>query len=410
VEAVSQPAGRLRALYALRSRDFRLLWGGQTVSLVGDGAFLVALGWKTFSLTGKTSSLALVLMLHSMAMLATLLIGGALADRYPRRTLMIVSDVSRCAVIGALAAVDASGHLSFALLLVFAIGFGLGDGFFYPAFGGIVPLVVEPHQLASANTLIGVSRQASFVVGPALAGGVYGAAGSASVFGFDAATFVVAAALLGLARPRVFEPEPGEGTFKEIAAGFRYVASVPWLWISISIATFVLMVGMAPYQSLLPALVERHFGRGVGSYSFLFAVQAAGMVVGTLWFGQVNPRRHRVVITYGFFALNDVCVILMALLPWFGLAVGLVVVRGFCIGFGIGLWETLLMELVPESKLSRVVSLDFFGSLGLTPVGFALVAVLSGFLSPSVILVIGFSIALVLWTAPLALRRVREAA
>jgi MFS family permease len=349
-------------------------------------------------------------MLHSFAMLTTLLIGGVLADRYPRRTLMILSDVARCGVIGLLAGLDATGHLSFGVLLALAVGFGLGDGFFYPAFGGIVPLVVEQHQLASANTLIGVSRQGAFVVGPALAGAVYGLAGSAAVFGFDAATFVVAACLLLLARPRAVDPEPREGTFREIAAGFRYVASVPWLWISISIATFVLMVAMAPYQSLLPALVERHFHRGVGSYSLLFAVQAAGMVVGTLCFGQANPRRHRVLITYGCFALNDVCVIAMALLPWFGLAAGLVAVRGFFIGFGIGLWETLLMELVPESKLSRVVSLDFFGSLGLTPVGFALVAVLSGFLAPSAILVAGFSVALVLWTAPLALRQVRAAA
>jgi MFS family permease len=230
------------------------------------------------------------------------------------------------------------------------------------------------------------------------------------VFAFDAVTFVVAAALLFAARPRVFQPEPSEGTFGEIAAGFRYVASVPWLWISISIATFVLMVAMAPYQSLLPALVEQHFGRGVGAYSLLFAVQATGMVVGTLCFGQLNPPRHRVVVTYGLFALNDACVIVMALLPWFGLAVVLVGLRGFCIGFGIGLWETLLMELVPESKLSRVISLDFVGSLGLTPVGFALVALLSGFFSPSAILVTGFSIALVLWTAPLPLRSVREAA
>jgi hypothetical protein len=83
MEAVAEPAGRGRALHALRSRDFRLLWSGQTISLVGDGAFLVALGWKSFSLTGSKSTLALVLMAHGTAMLATLLIGGALADRYP---------------------------------------------------------------------------------------------------------------------------------------------------------------------------------------------------------------------------------------------------------------------------------------------------------------------------------------
>jgi hypothetical protein len=79
MEAVAQPVGRACALHALRSRDFRLLWAGQTISLVGDGAFLVALGWKSYSLTGSRSTLALVLMAHGTAMLATLLIGGALA-------------------------------------------------------------------------------------------------------------------------------------------------------------------------------------------------------------------------------------------------------------------------------------------------------------------------------------------
>ena len=148
---------RGRVLQAFRSRDFRLLWGGQTVSLIGDGAFLVALGWRTTELTGRSSSLALVLMLHGLGLLTTLLIGGALADRYPRRLMMIASDLARFGTIAALAVVDATGNLSFPLLLVIALVFGLGDGFFYPAFGGMVPLVVEQPSIASANSLIGVA-------------------------------------------------------------------------------------------------------------------------------------------------------------------------------------------------------------------------------------------------------------
>jgi MFS family permease len=410
VEAASETAGRLRAVQALRSRDFRLLFAGQTVSLIGDGAFLVALGWKTFELTGSTRSLAIVLMAHGLAMLGTLLIGGALADRYERRTLMIVSDLARFGVIGTLAVTDATGELTFALLIVFAIGFGLGDGFFYPAFGAIVPLVVEPHQIASANTLITISRQAAFVVGPALAGVIYGLRGSSAIFAFDAATFLVAAGLLWVARPRAYEPEPRQGTVREILAGLRYVMGVPWLWISIFLASFILMVAMAPYQALLPAFVEGEFGRGVGSYGLLFTVQSAGMAVGTLAFGQLNPRRRRVILMCVFFALNDACVIGMALLPWFEAAVALVTVRGACIGFGIGVWTTLMMELVPESKLARVTSLDFFGSFGLVPVGFALTAIVSDYLEPRAILLYGFSLAFVLWLVPLASRSFREAA
>jgi len=302
---IAAPAGRFQSLDAFRSRDFRLLWGGQTISLVGDAAFLVALGWKTFSLTGSTRSLAIVLMAHGLAMLGTLLIGGVLADRYPRRMLMIISDLARFGVIGTLAVTDASGALTFPLLIALAVGFGLGDGFFYPAFGAIVPLVVDQQHIASANTLVGISRQLSFVVGPALAGVIYGLSGSAAVFGLDAATFLFAAGLLWLARPRSFEPEERQGTIRELVAGFRYVMSVPWLWISIFVASFILMIAMAPYQALLPQFVREEFDRGVGSYGLLFTFQAAGMVAGSLLFGQLNPRSRRVIAMCVAFALND---------------------------------------------------------------------------------------------------------
>ena len=100
---------------------------------------------------------------------------------------MIVSDLTRLVAVAALAAVDATGHLTFALLVVFAAVVGLGDGLFYPAFGGMVPLVVEQPSIASANSLIGVARWSSILVGPALAGALYHPVGSAAVFAVDAA-------------------------------------------------------------------------------------------------------------------------------------------------------------------------------------------------------------------------------
>jgi MFS family permease len=410
LSTLGQTLAGARTFQAFRSRDFRLLWSGQVVSLVGNAAFLVAIGWKTVSVTGSPGSLGIVLMAEGLAMLATLLIGGALADRYERRRLMIVSDLARLAVVAALAITDATGHLTFPLLIVFAIGVGLGDGFFHPAFGGIVPLVVETPHLASANAMIGVARQMSFVVGPAIAAVIYGTAGSASVFGLDAATFAVSALLLWRARPRALEPEPEEGTFRAILSGARYVASVPWLWISIALAAVVLMLVMAPFQVLLPDIVKENFGRGVGAYGLLFAFQAGGMVVGTLIFGQTNPRRHRVILAYGAWAVNDICVILFALSNHYEIAAALVFVRGGLIGYGIGIWETVLMELVPTNRLSRVISLDFFGSLGLTPIGYALAAVLAGTLPASSILIAGAAISATLWLAPLSIERVRTAA
>ena len=392
---------------AFRSRDFRLLWGGQTISFVGDAAFLVALGWRVTDLTGKASSLGFVLAVESLAMLGTLLWGGVLADRYPRKRLMIGSDVARAAVMAVFCALDATGRLGLDAILVLAVLFGAADGFFQPAFGGIVPLVVETPMLASASSWIGIARQGSAIGGPALAAVLYGTAGAAVVWGLDSASFLVSAGALWLARPRVIQPSAQLGVRKELAVGFRYVISVPWIWTGIAAATVILMVAMSPYTVLLPRVVQSHYHRGVGSYGLLFSVMAAGMVAGSLVWARWHPRASRVAICFAAFGINDLGIVVLAVSPWFPLAVASAAWRGFWIGIGIAAWMTLISELVPEHLLSRVLSFDFFGSLGLTPVGFVLAGVAATAVSPTAILATGGALGALLWFVPLTWRRVR---
>ncbi len=380
--------GGLRAFKAFRSREFRLVWSAQAVSLVGDAAFVTALGWRTFTLAGS-GKLGIVLVCQSLAVLATVLIGGALADRLPRRTMMIASDLARCAAVGALAGLDASGHLSFPLILVLATLMGLGDGFFYPAFGGIVPLLVEPSAVPSANAMIGIARWSSLLLGPSLAAFVYGGAGSATVFALDAATFLFSAALLWATKPRPTEPSASEGTVREIWTGVRYVSRIPWLWVTIAVFALVLMLQFAPQQVLMPKLISQHFHKGVGAYGLLTSLLGVGTIAGTLLYGQLQPRRRRGLLSYAIWLVNSLCIAGLVLSPWYELAGVLAIVRGVCIGFSIAVWETMLMELVPENMLSRVVSLDFFGSFGLMPLGLALSAGIAGLASPSVIIASG---------------------
>ena len=388
MEAISEPGGRARAFDALRHRDFRLLFSGQAVSLVGDAAFLTALGWKTFTIAGS-GKLGLVLSVQGAGLLTTLLIGGALADRYERRRMMVVSDVWRFAAVGALAGLDASGHLGLTSLVVLAGIMGLGDGLFYPAVGGIIPLVVDAGHLPSANSLMGVARWGGFVVGPSLAGFLYHGAGSAWVFGIDAVSFLLSAALMLLVRPRAVEPAPSAGTVNEIREGARYVARIPWLWVTISLFAVILMLQLAPQQVLLPKLVKEHFDRGVGAFGLLSAMVGVGTVCGTLLFGHLQPRRRRGVISYWLWFVNSLAIAGMALAPWFALACILALVRGACIGFGIAVWETMLQELVPSHLLGRVISLDFFGSWGLMPIGLAIWAGLAGLAPPGPMIAAG---------------------
>jgi MFS family permease len=395
---------------AFSSRDFRLLWGGQTISFVGDAAFIVALGWRVTDLTGKASSLGFVLALESLAMLVTLLIGGVLADRHSRRLLMIGSDVARAVVISAFFVLEVTGHLDLDAVLVLATCFGLADGFFQPAFQGIVPLVVEQPMLPSANSWMGVARNGSAIVGPGIAAGLYHTSGPSVVWAIEAVSFLVSAAALWFARPRAFDPGPDLGLRRELVEGLRYVLSVPWIWSGIAAATVILMIAMAPFTALLPRVVQAHYDRGVGAYGAIFSAMAAGMVVGSLVWARWHPSRRRVIVCFAAFGINDFGILVLALSPWYPLALAAAAWRGLWIGIGISAWTTLMAELVPEQLLSRASSIDFFGSMGLTPVGYVLAGAAATLVSPTAILAVGGTIGALLWFTPLVWRPVRTAA
>ena len=407
MEAAAAVPSRARVLQAFRSRNFRLLWTGQAISLLGDAAFVVALGWRTFDLTGSARSLGLVLTFQGVGVLTTVLVGGALADRYDRRTLMLVSDAARFGVIAALAMINASGHLTIHSLAAIALVEGLATGFFTPALGGLIPLVVEDARLGSANALIGIARQGSFLIGPAVASVLYGVAGATFVFGFNACSYLVSFGFVFATRPRAAERASDDGTLRAIGEGFRYIAGVPWLWITISLFAFVLMLQWASIQVLTPKLVREHFDLGVGAYGLLFSLIGGGMIIGSFLVGQLNPHRRRGVISYLIWIANSVLVIVFALSPWYPLAAAAAFVRGICIGFGVTIWETMLMELVPRHMLSRVVSLDWFGSLGLTPFGLLFVGAISDVAPPGEIIALAAAISIGVIASGLLSKQIR---
>jgi MFS family permease len=299
---------------------------------------------------------------------------------------MLVSDFARFVIIAALAVLEGTGHVSIGLLAGVALVEGLATGFFTPALGGLIPLVVEDARLGSANALIGIARQSSFLIGPSVATLLYAVSGATFVFGFNACTYLASFAFVYATRPRPGERAPAEGTLGAIRSGFRYIAGVPWLWITISLFALVLMLQWASIQVLTPSLVREHFDLGVGAYGLIFSLIGAGMIIGSVLVGQLNPRRRRGVISYTIWIVNSLLVIVFALSPWYPVAAAAAFLRGICIGFGVTVWETMLMELVPRHMLSRVVSLDWFGSLGLTPFGLLLMGALSDLAAPGTLI------------------------
>jgi MFS family permease len=137
---------------------------------------------------------------------------------------------------------------------------------------------------------------------------------------------------------------------------------------------------------------------------------AAGMVVGSLLWARWHPPRGRVLVCFAAFGINDLGIIVLALSPWYAAALAAAAWRGLWIGIGISAWTTLMSELVPEHLLSRASSIDFFGSMGLTPVGYVLAGAVATAVPPAAILAAGGVAGALLWFVPLAWRPVRTAA
>src|SRR5574342_1431835 len=154
----------------LRIRNFRLLWIGERLSLLGDQFYMIALPWLVLTLTGNALAVGTVFALAGIPRALFMLVGGALTDRFTPRRLMINSNLARMVLTGLLAVLVAMNLIQLWMLYVLALFFGLADAFFFPAQTSIVPQLVDKDQLQQGNAMIQGTATLSLLVGPILAG------------------------------------------------------------------------------------------------------------------------------------------------------------------------------------------------------------------------------------------------
>jgi DHA3 family tetracycline resistance protein-like MFS transporter len=363
----------------LRIRDFRLLWTGMSASLLGDGVFLVALAWQVYELSNKASALSLVGVAMSVPHVALLLIGGVLSDRFPRRRVMLAADVLRGIAIGTLGVLSVTGGLRMGHVLVLVALYGAGMALFGPAFDAIVPDIVPSALLAQANALDLFARPAALrLAGPALGGWLIAVAGPGGAFLLDAATFAVSIGCLLALRPPA-SPQPGEGSVvRQILEGFRYVRSHVWLWGTFLAATIAYLLFMGPTEVLLPFMVKNELRGDAGQLGLVFAFGGVGALGAALLTGHRGMPRRSMVVMYTCWAGATFTVAV------YGLAGRLWHLMAASLAFnaletaGTVIWATTKHRLIPAGLLGRVSSLDWFISLGLLPVSFALTGVAAG--------------------------------
>ncbi len=357
-------------LGALREREFRLLWVGQATSLLGDALVPVALAFAVLDLTGSASDLGFVLAAHVAPLVALVLVGGVWADRLPRQLVMLTSDVARCAVQATIAVLLLTGAAELWHLLVLAVLFGSAEAFFQPASTGLVPATVSAARLQQANAVLGLSRSAAFIAGPALAGVIVAAAEPGVAFAIDAGTFVISAVSLAAMRPRPMLRQARVSFLAELGAGWRDFTSRTWLWATVLWATTDLFLVMAPVNVLGPVVAKESLG-GAKAWGLIMAASAVGALGGGAVALRWKPERPMLVCSLGILLTAPTPALLAMTAPAAVIAAAQLC-SGMAAGFFIAVWATTLQQHVPPDKLSRVSAYDWMGSLAFVPLGYVL--------------------------------------
>jgi DHA3 family tetracycline resistance protein-like MFS transporter len=374
-EALDRPGGHARTglLAPLRHRDFRLLWSGMCVSLLGDGVFLVAMAWQVFALSDAPTALSLVGIAMTVPTIAFLLLGGVLSDRMDRRRLLLAADGCRGIAVGAMAVLSLTGLIEIWHIVALVAVYGAGGAFFGPAFDAITPDVLPSDELAQANALDQIVRPIALrLVGPAAGGVLIELVGVGGAFALDALSFLASMAAVLAMRPLPTAARVTGSVTADLRTGMSYVRRHTWLWATFAAAAVAYLLFMGPAEVLLPYMVEHELGAGPSSLGLVFAAGGIGSVAVAVLVGQRGMPRRDITFMYvtwtlatlavaGYGVADAVWQLMLASLLFNALETA-----------GTIVWATAKQRHVPSALLGRVSSLDWLISIGLLPLSFAL--------------------------------------
>jgi MFS family permease len=349
---------------------------GMTVSLIGDGIFFVALAWEVYELSNVPTALAAVGVAMTIPQVTLLLVGGVISDRLDRRHVMIGADVVRGVAVAVLGILVTTGTIQLWHILGIAGFYGAGTAFFGPAFDAIVPDLVPQDLLAQANSLDQFVRPAAWrLLGPALGGWVIALSGTGGAFLVDAATFALSIVCIVRMGPRPVAVERAEGVLsavREAREGFRFVRSHVWLWGTFLAATIAYLLFLGPSEVLLPFIVKNHLHGGADDLGYILAIGGVGALFAAVVVGARGQPRRSITFIYVVWTLSTLAV------AGYGLAryTWQLMLASFTFNAleaaGAIVWATTKHRLVPGRLLGRVSSFDWFISISLLPLSYAL--------------------------------------
>jgi MFS family permease len=368
-------------LAPFRYRDYRLLWTGLIVSNLGTWMQLTTLGYLVVKLAGSPRMAALdVGILGASSAVPVLLLSplaGVVADRLPRRRILLVTNSVEVIAALTLAILSGSGHIALWEIFIIAGTRSTGQSFDAPARQSWVPLLVPREFLGNAIGLNSVAFNAPSVIGPPIAGALILTIGVATSFYLNALlTFATVMAVL-LMKPPPPSSTVRENVFASIARGVRFLASDTILR-SVLLVLVVTCLFVRPYQQLMPAYAAHVLHVDARGLGFLLAAVGAGAICGSLITAFIGANR-RGAVWFASACVMSAGTILLGLVRSFPIALVVLAFMGLAVLSFVGSSNVLLQTLSPADMRGRAISVFSMIILGLIPAGSLIIGTLASF-------------------------------
>ncbi|PEJ95379.1 MFS transporter [Bacillus wiedmannii] len=389
----------------LKNTNFLFLWAATLFSSFALAFFTFSQTWYIAKTLNLEASLGVVFVALSVPRLIFMIIGGAVADKFPKKNIMFYSNIIRAILVATILTWFIVGDVTLYTFALFALFFGLADAFFWSADGSILPELVEKSRLTQANSLTQMTNQASVILGPVLGGILIKFTNYETIFSITILLLIIAAILVQKIQFTMPEQQnTDKGMFTSIKEGILYVKESPFLSTFLLCSAFLNLFLIGPMQVGFPLFVKNVLHGDSLQFSYLEASVGGGMAIGAVIVGLKNINRRR-----GLF-----CIIMMLLSGVFFLSINFSTVLWQALLAGMFYGITIAMAIVPlmamiqstvkEEMMGRVMSLLMLSSMGFIPLSYAFTSIALAIGIPIVTVMKSGAIAVIVFVLFVAIR------
>ncbi len=341
----------------------------RTISVFGDQFGYVALPFAVLALTHSVALVGSIMAARLTPYIIFLLVGGFYSDRLPRNQIVVFANML-CGICQLLLGVFlVLGTANMLLLIGLNVVYGLAASFFRPAASGIIRDFVEPEQIRDANALIGIGLGSGNIAGPVLGGILVAVAGPGWAIDIDGLSFIISATLLLSTGPITVTSRSADqnNLMKGLAEGWSVVRKHAWLLYSIIYFGIFQIAVLGSFYVIGPFVAARSLG-GASAWGIIMTGSGVGALLGGLLVLKIRPQRLLLGMYIALLGVTPVLFLLAAPAPFLAI-LATAVVWGASFAYGNALWETAMLQHVPQHVISRAVAYDSMVSTVLRPVG-----------------------------------------